>query len=420
VAEEAAPVAARQRAAIGAVPTVTRLADLTDATPDRLVTGIPELDRVLGGGLVPGSLVLLGGEPGIGKSTLVLQALANIATTGRAMLVTGEESPIQVRGRAERIDGDCGPVQVLAETRLESVLAAVEAHRPTVCAIDSVQTLHSDVLDGVPGAPNQVRQATAELMRVAKEQGVTIILVGQVTKDGGLAGPRTLEHLVDCVLSFEGDDLRAHRVLRATKNRFGSTNETGLFEMRPAGLVGVEDPTRLYLAEAGERVGSCVFPAIEGSRSVLVEVQALVGPTEIVPPRRVAIGVDRTRLAQVIAVLSRHAGVRLGDADVFVSVAGGARAMDPAADLAMALAVTSAHRGIPLAAGTAAFGELGLTGAVRPAGHGGRRLAAAAAHGMNAAVTPPAEPGGDDDGAAPQQLYAVPGVREALEVAFGR
>ena len=224
----------------------------------------------------------------------------------------------------------------------------------------------------------------------------------------------------NCVLSFEGDDLRSHRVLRATKNRFGSTNETGIFEMRPAGLVCVEDPTRLYLAEAGERVGSCVFPAIEGSRAVLVEVQALVGPTEIVPPRRVAIGVDRTRLAQVIAVLSRHAGVRLGDADVFVSVAGGARAMDPAADLAMALAVTSAHRGIPLAAGTAAFGELGLTGAVRPAGHGVRRLAAAAAHGMSAAVTPPAEPGGEGETAAPENLYAVPGVREALEVAFGR
>lgn len=411
---------ARHRTALGPVPVVTRLADLTDETPDRMSTGISELDRVLGGGLVPGSLVLLGGEPGIGKSTLVLQALANIAVDGRAMLVTGEESPIQVRGRAERIEGDCGPVQVLAETRLESVLAAVEAHRPTVCAIDSVQTLHSDALDGVPGAPNQVRQATAELMRLAKEQGVTIILVGQVTKDGGLAGPRTLEHLVDCVLSFEGDDLRAHRVLRATKNRFGSTNETGIFEMRPAGLVCVEDPTRLYLAEAGDRVGSCVFPAIEGSRAVLVEVQALVGPTEIVPPRRVAIGVDRTRLAQVIAVLSRHAGVRLGDADVFVSVAGGARAMDPAADLAMALAVTSAHRGMPLASGTVAFGELGLTGAVRPAGHGVRRLAAAAAHGMRAAVTPPTDSGGENDAPAPENLYPVPGVREALEVAFGR
>ncbi len=419
MAEEAAPVA-RTRSPLGAVPLVTRLADLTDEAPERMTTGIGELDRVLGGGLVPGSLVLLGGEPGIGKSTLVLQALAHIAATGRAMLVTGEESPVQVRGRSERLEGDCGPVQVLAETRLESVLAAIEAHSPTVCAVDSVQTLYSDALEGVPGAPNQVRHATVELMRAAKQGGVTILLVGQVTKDGSLAGPRTLEHLVDCVLSFEGDDLRAHRVLRATKNRFGSTNETGLFEMRPAGLMCVEDPTRLYLAEAGERVGSCVFPAIEGSRSVLVEVQALVGPTEIVPPRRVAIGVDRTRLAQVIAVLSRHAGVRLGDADVFVSVAGGARALDPAADLAMALAITSAHRGVPLAAGTAAFGELGLTGAVRLGGHGVRRLAAAAAHGMGVAITPPPEAGGEAGASAPTNVYPVSGVREALETAFAR
>jgi DNA repair protein RadA/Sms len=311
-------------------------------------------------------------------------------------------------------------VEVLAETRLESVLAAIEAHQPALCAIDSVQTLHSDALDGVPGAPNQVRQVTVELMRTAKERGVTILLVGQVTKDGGLAGPRTLEHLVDCVLSFEGDDLRAHRVLRATKNRFGSTNETGLLEMRPTGLVSVDDPTRLYLAEAGERVGSCVFPVIEGSRALLVEVQALVGPTELVPPRRVAIGVDRTRLAQVIAVLSRHAGLRLGDADVFVSVAGGARALDPAADLAMALAVASAHRGVPLPAGTVAFGELGLTGAVRPVGHGARRLAAAASHGMEIAIMPPAEGPADPQAVVPGALSPVPDVREALAAAFSR
>lgn len=422
MSEEAAPApgrAARGRAPLGPVPAVTRLSELRDDAPARLATGIPELDRVLGGGLVPGSLVLLGGEPGIGKSTLVLQALAGLAAAGSpAMLVTGEESPVQVRGRAERLDAECGPIQVVAETRLESVLAAVEAHGPAVCAIDSVQTLLSDLVEGAPGAPNQVRAVTVELMRLAKERGVTVLLVGQVTKDGGLAGPRTLEHLVDCVLSFEGDDLRAQRVLRATKNRFGSTNETGLFEMRQAGLVSVEDPTRLYLAEAGERVGSCVFPAIEGSRALLVEVQALVGHTQVVPPRRVAIGVDRTRLAQVIAVLSRHAGVRLGDQDVFVSVAGGARALDPAADLAMALAVASAHRGVPLAAGTVAFGELGLTGAVRPAGHGARRLAAAAAHGMDAAITPPAEVDGEPGSPAPRARHRVPGVREALEAAF--
>jgi DNA repair protein RadA/Sms len=409
---------AARRPALGPVPAVARLADLVEERPERIRTGIGELDRVLGGGLVPGSLVLIGGEPGIGKSTLVLQALARLAASGSSvMLVTGEESPLQVRGRAERLDADCGPVQVLAETRLEAVLAAIEAHAPAVCAVDSVQTLNSDAVEGIPGAPNQVRQATVELMRVAKERDVTILLVGQVTKDGGLAGPRTLEHLVDCVLSFEGDDLRAHRVLRATKNRFGSTNETGLFEMRASGLVALEDPTGLYLAEAGERVGSCVFPAIEGSRALLVEIQALVGPTEIVPPRRVAIGVDRTRLAQVIAVLSRHAGIRLGDADVFVSVAGGARALDPAADLAIALAVTSAHRGVPLVARTAAFGELGLTGAVRPVGHGARRLAAAAAHGMDVAVTPPTEGPERPATPAPRVLSPVTSVLEALAAA---
>ncbi len=222
------------------------------------------------------------------------------------------------------------------------------------------------------------------------------------------------------MLSFEGDDLRAHRVLRATKNRFGSTNETGIFEMGASGLDPVDDPTRLYLAEAGARVGSCVFPAVEGSRALLVEVQALVGATDIVPPRRVAVGVDRTRLAQIIAVLTRHAGLRLGDHDVFVSVAGGARALDPAADLAIALAVTSAHRGAPLPAGTAAFGELGLTGAVRPAGHAARRLAAAAGHGIETAIMPPGRTGGDQGSPAPPVLRAVPGVQEALDAAFAR
>lgn len=418
---DSAPSASRPRAVLGPVPPVARLSELADDAPTRIGSGIGELDRVLGGGLVPGSLVLLGGEPGIGKSTLVLQALAGVAADGRdVMLITGEESPVQVRGRAQRLDADCGAIQVLAETRLEAVLAALEAYAPAVCAIDSVQTLHSDLAEGAPGAPGQVRAITAELLRVAKERGVTVLLVGQVTKDGSLAGPRTLEHLVDCVLAFEGDDLRAHRVLRATKNRFGSTNETGLFEMRASGLVPVEDPTRLYLAEAGERVGSCIFPAIEGSRALLVEIQALVSPTELVPPRRVAIGVDRTRLAQVIAVLSRHGGVRLGDQDIFVSVAGGARALDPAADLAMALAVASAHRGVPLAAGTVAFGELGLTGAVRPAGHGGRRLAAAAAHGMDAAITPPSEAGAGAGIPTPGRRFPVAGIRDALETALSR
>lgn len=398
-----------------------RLEDVGGADVARLSTGSTEFDRVLGGGLVPGALVLLSGEPGIGKSTLVLQALAHLALSGRAVLVTGEESPTQVASRAQRIAAAghaTGSIEVLAETGLENVIAALETHRPPVAAIDSVQTLASDRLDSAPGSVAQVRQATADLMRVAKELDIALILVGHVTKDGALAGPRMLEHLVDCVLSFEGDPVSAYRVLRASKNRFGSTNESGVFEMASQGLVAVEDPTALWLGDGAARVGSCVFPAIEGSRAPLVEVQALVGPTEIVPPRRVAGGIDRTRLAQVLAVLSRHAGLRLGDQDVFVSVAGGARAMDPAADLALALAVTSAHRGVPLSPGTAAFGEIGLTGAIRKVGHAERRTAAAAAAGMAGVVGPPGAIGKRSGSGIAFQ--AVDDIKMALEACFLR
>ena len=402
--EAPAPAASRARgrgtAAAPATAEVRRLDEVEPLAEHRIPTGVGELDRVLGGGLVPGSLVLIGGEPGIGKSTLVLQALAHMAQSREALLVTGEESPAQVKSRADRLGPGCGRIRVLPETHLESVVAALEGDPPGACAIDSVQTLASDAVDSAPGSPAQVRKVTAELVRVAKQHGIAVIIVGQVTKDGGLAGPRLLEHMVDAVIAFEGDDLRAQRVLRALKNRFGSTNETGILEMRPEGLVSVDDPSAVYLAEAGERVGSCLFPAVEGSRAVLVEVQALVGPTDIVPPRRVAGGVDRTRLAQVLAVLSRHAGVRLGDQDVFVSVAGGARAQDPAADLAIALAVASAARGTPLPDTTAAMGEIGLTGAVRPVGHAGRRLAVCAAHHVGRVVSGPVgdavAPGGAD------------------------
>ncbi|MFN8111074.1 MAG: DNA repair protein RadA [Thermoleophilia bacterium] len=413
-------VATPRGRALEVVPGVVRLGDTAEAPPARMATGLEELDRVLGGGLVPGSLVLVGGEPGIGKSTMVLQALAALGEAGRdVLLVTGEESLAQVRTRAMRLTAPTDSVGVLAETRLETVVAAIEAHRPAVCAIDSIQTLVSDAADGGPGSVSQVRQATGELMRVAKERDVAMLLVGQVTKDGGLAGPRMLEHMVDCVITFEGEEMRAHRVLRATKNRFGSTNESGVLEMRPQGLVSVPDPSAVFLAEVGNRVGSCVFPAIEGSRAVLVEVQALVGHTEVVPPRRVAVGVDRTRLAQVIAVLARHGGMRLGDQDVFVSVAGGARAIDPAADLAIALAIASAFRGVPLTRGSAAFGELGLTGGVRPAGHASRRLHAIAAQGLDVAVLP--RMAGDGDG-SPRglRLATVEDIAGALDEACAR
>ncbi len=392
-----------------------RLRDVEGGSEARVATGVGEFDRVLGGGLVPGSLVLVGGEPGIGKSTLVMQVLGHLSTDARVLLVTGEESAKQVQGRAARLTVDCGGVEVLAETRLESVVALVQAADHSVVAVDSVQTLSSDALDGAPGSVQQVRQAAAELMRAAKSSGVTVLVVGQVTKDGALAGPRLLEHLVDCVIAFDGEEGRVHRVLRATKNRFGSTNEVGVLEMRANGLVSVEDPTAIWLAEAGQRVGSCVLPVLEGSRAVLVEVQALVGYTEIVPPRRVAVGVDRTRLAQILAILSRHAGLRLGDQDVFVSVAAGARAAEPAADLAVALAVTSAFRNRPLGGSVFAFGELGLTGVVRPVGGAERRLAAGAARKLEHAVIPA---GDEESSAAGLTVDRVDTVTAALEAAF--
>ena len=416
--EQAVPSGKRPRAvsAVG-IPRPVPLGQVGAPREERIPTGVSELDRVLGGGIVPGSLVLIGGEPGIGKSTLVLQALAHMSASRPALLVTGEESPAQVRQRAQRLATSCDAIAVYPETRLEAVLAILEADPPGICAIDSVQTLTSDALDGAPGSPAQVRQATAELVRVAKERDVAMILVGQVTKDGGLAGPRLLEHLVDAVISFEGDDVRAQRVLRAMKNRFGSTNETGILEMRADGLASVDDPSDIYLAEAGERVGSCLFPAIEGSRAVLVEVQALVGPTDIVPPRRVAGGVDRTRLAQVLAVMGRHAGVRLGDQDVFVSVAGGARAQDPAADLAIALAVASAARGEPLPGPVVAMGEIGLTGALRPVAHAGRRLRVSADHSVARALTGPL---GDIDPSEPRpaDVHTATELRDAIREAF--
>ncbi len=397
-----------------------RLGELALAPATRLVTHVEELDRVLGGGLVPGSLVLIAGEPGIGKSTLVLQALAGVSSAHSALLVTGEESLAQVHARGLRVAADTDAVAILAESNLERVIEAITTHEPAVCVIDSIQTLVSDAAEGAVGSVSQIRQATGELLRLAKARETVIVLVGHVTKDGGLAGPRMLEHMVDCVLTFEGEEMRAHRVLRATKNRFGSINETGVLEMRPDGLVSVEDPTGLFLAEVGERVGSCVFPVIQGSRAMLVEIQALVGPTELVPPRRVAVGVDRTRLAQVIAVLSRHAGFRLGDQDVFVSVAGGARAIDPAADLAMALAIASAHRGTPLAAGSAAFGEIGLTGGVRPTGHWARRLGAIGAHGLSLAVAPRMASEVADPPPPGVEISSVGDITQALAVACPR
>jgi DNA repair protein RadA/Sms len=359
---------------------------------ERLETGIGELDRVLGGGLVPGSVVLIGGSPGIGKSTLTSAALAGLASAGRRVLyVSGEESASQVRLRAERLGAAALAVPIVAETDLDTVLATLEAERPDACVVDSVQVLYDPGLSGSPGSVGQVREVAGRLMRVAKTRGIAVVLVGHVTKEGALAGPRVLEHLVDCVLSFDGERERTYRTLRALKNRFGSTSEAGVFEMREQGLVEVEDASARFVSEATRAPGSVVLASMEGSRPLLVEVQALVAPTELVPPRRVANGVDRNRLALVLAVLARHGGLSLGQSDVFVSVAGGVRVDEPGADLAIALALASAAKGAELDEGgkpLAAFGELGLTGELRQPAHPDRRLAEAAKFGLGRVLHP--------------------------------
>ena len=426
------------KAARGSAPAPPRpLREVTTTAAQRLSTGIGELDRVLGGGLVPGSLVLLGGSPGIGKLTLTNMALGSLARAGYGTLyVSGEESAEQVRLRAERLVSDpsdpANPapgrdaldVPILAETDLDTVLETLAAHAPQVCVIDSVQTLRAGDLSGAPGAVGQVREVTGRIMELAKARGIAVVLVGHVTKDGALAGPRVLEHLVDCVLQFEGERERPYRELRALKNRFGSTNEAGLFEMRQGGLVEVLDASARFVAEATRSPGSVVLAAMEGSRPLLVEVQALVAPSELEQPRRVVSGLDRNRMALVLAILGRHGGVSVGGSDVFVNVVGGVRVDEPGCDLAVALAVASAARGIPIACfaggaptstggdpGTprACFGELGLTGELRWVGHPERRLREASKHGLSATIAPP------DSGSGACEVATL---REALTVAL--
>jgi DNA repair protein RadA/Sms len=382
---------------------------------ERTPTGHEELDRVLGGGIVEGAVVLIGGDPGIGKSTLLLQALDALQRQGQKTLyITGEESGAQVALRARRLGIEGSQVQVLAETNLEKMLATLQSVQPDVAVIDSIQTVYSDQLTSAPGSVAQVRECAAHLTRAAKSDGVSIVLVGHVTKEGALAGPRVLEHMVDTVLYFEGDTHSSFRLVRAIKNRFGAVNEIGVFAMTEKGLKGVSNPSAIFLSQHAEPVpGSCVMVTLEGSRPLLVEIQALVdsgGPS----PRRLSVGLDRDRLAMLLAVLHRHAGVACMDQDVFVNAVGGVRISEPAADLAVMLAIASSLRGRPLPKGFLAFGEVGLAGEVRPAPRGQERLKEAAKLGFSVALMPKAN--------APKKpiegltIHAVERIEQALEV----
>ncbi len=380
--EESAPapvsprgVGRRGAGAAVAAPAPLRLIDVDPASQARLTTGLGEFDRVLGGGLVAGSVVLVGGEPGVGKSTLLLQTLLDLEERAvSTLLVSGEESAAQVKLRSVRLGGEGSRLRLLPETQTEGVVAALEHLKPAVCVVDSVQTLWSAEVGSVPGSVAQIRDAAAQLLRVAKDNGIALVLVGHVTKEGELAGPRVLEHMVDAVLSFEGERAQPFRILRAVKNRFGSTNEVGVFQMAERGLEEVPDPASVFLDDGDLRSGSVVVPVLEGSRCLLAEVQALVAPSNLAMPQRVARGVDRNRLAMIVAVLSRRARLPLLKCDIFVNVGGGLALEDPAADLAVALAIASAWRDGTDGHGLAAFGEVSLTGKVRYALQGEKRI----------------------------------------------
>ncbi len=354
-------------------------------------TGISELDRVLGGGLVPGAVVLVAGEPGIGKSTLLLDLCGKAGRDGRRVLyITGEESAAQVRLRAERIEALARTLYLAAETDLGAVLGHIDAVKPELVVVDSVQTIGSAQLDGAAGNVAQVREVAAALIAVAKSRGIAVLLVGHVTKDGSIAGPRVLEHLVDVVVQFEGERHSRLRLVRAVKNRYGPTDEVGCFDLSDAGIVGLADPSGLFLSERASTVpGTCVTVTLEGRRPLVVEVQSLVAATQAPNPRRATSGIDSSRVAMVLAVLERRAGVPLRAADVYLSTIGGVRVTEPAADLAIALAVGSAAADRPLVPGTVAFGEVGLAGEIRPVGGALRRLAEAARLGFTTVIVPP-------------------------------
>jgi len=388
IAEAAPP---KRFAGLAQASQVLKLADVEANEDARLPTGIGEFDRVLGGGLVPGAVILIGGDPGIGKSTLLLQALCRMSAQYPVLYVSGEESAAQVALRAKRLALDTSATQVLAEINVEKILAATASVKPLVAVMDSIQTLYSDQLQSAPGSVAQVRECAAQLTRFAKASGTVIVLVGHVTKEGAIAGPRVLEHMVDTVLYFEGDTHSSFRLVRAMKNRFGAVNEIGVFAMGEHGLRGVSNPSAIFLSRHGDPVsGSCVTVTQEGTRPLLVEVQALVDDAHAPNPRRLTVGLEQNRLALLLAVLHRHAGIACFDHDVFVNAVGGVRIAEPAADLAVALAVVSSLKNKPLSDKLVVFGEVGLAGEVRPVQRGQERLREAAKLGFKQALIPAA------------------------------
>ncbi len=392
---------------------VLSLADIEATDVPRFGTGIEEFDRVLGGGLVAGGVVLIGGDPGIGKSTLLLQALANLSKIKKVLYVSGEESGAQIALRAKRLAVDAKDLKLQAEIQLEKILNTLAEHKPDVAVIDSIQTVYSDALSSAPGSVAQVRECAAQLTRVAKQTGITIIMVGHVTKEGALAGPRVLEHIVDTVLYFEGDTHSSFRLVRAIKNRFGAVNELGVFAMTEKGLKGVSNPSALFLSQHDNPVpGACVMVTQEGTRPLLVEIQALVDTSHLPNARRLSVGLEQNRLAMLLAVMHRHAGVAAFDQDVFINAVGGVKITEPAADLAVLLAIHSSMRSKPLPRGLVVFGEVGLAGEIRPAPRGQERLREAAKLGFSIALIPKSN--------APKQkiegltIIAVERIDEAL------
>lgn len=378
-------------AALAGASPVQNLGEIQAKEVERRLSGIGELDRALGGGMVAGGVVLIGGDPGVGKSTLLLQTVSSMADQWAVLYVTGEESAQQVALRAQRLALPTEQVQLLAEIRLESIIATILEKQPQVVIIDSIQTLYSSELSAAPGSVSQVRECAAQLTRLAKQHGMTMVLIGHVTKDGALAGPRVLEHIVDTVLYFEGETHSSFRLIRAIKNRFGAINELGVFAMTERGLRGVNNPSALFLSRHAEQVpGSCVVATLEGTRPLLVEIQALVDTAHVPNPRRLSVGLESSRLAMLLAVLHRHAGVATYDQDVFINAVGGVRISEPAADLAVLVAIVSSLTNRALPSGLLVFGEVGLAGEIRPAARGQERLREAAKLGFTQAVIPQA------------------------------